>query len=540
MTKKKKFLRLHVHSVHSARDAMLPVKTIVEDAIEHNEIPSLTDHGSIAGAIEFIDECEKNNIVGAIGCEFYINKNIDRLIELKDLIANEKDTNKKKKLQNERDDKRKHSHLLILAKNTHGFYNILRLNNLAYINGFYHKPTINYDELFSMKPDKNGDYGVIVTSACMASPLGKYILNNDIDSATDWCQLMKDYFGEDFYLEVQTNKMKEQKIINKKIIEISKKLNIKMCIGNDAHYLKRNWADTHQDLLLLQNKNTRSDLGKIDYRVTWENGKGEEKSKKIKAGKDFRKGTPIEKVKVGDEFGKGKNKDKVIAIKEIERAWSFSTNESYYKSEKQLRIDVKSSHKELEKVINKIIDGNKEILSKVEEVKPNKVNKLPKIDGGYEKLVAFVKKSLKEKQQNNELHRPLKKYVERVKYELGFIKERGYENYFLILADLMYYVRKNNIPMGVARGSAGGSLVAYLIGIHRLDPLDTRWSDNGLRFERFLNPSRSKGKTYKFYNENNRIFYIHELEKVKILRNKEEIIAYPKEIKERDEIISRI
>ena len=485
-----KFVRYHVHSVHSTRDGMLPVKTIVKEAADAGEIPSLTDHGSIGGALDFISACEEFKTKGVFGCEFYINKNIKRLQELRKLIDKEKDPDVKKQLQRERDSKRKNNHIVLIAKNTHGFYNILALNNKAYLFGFYNKPTIDYDDLFSMTPDEDGDYGVIITTACLAGPPARYILEKDISAAIEWCKMMKEKFGKDFYLEVQINGLADQKKINKAYIKLSEKLKIPMCVGIDAHYLNKDWAETHQDLLLLQNKNTRDDIGKYDYRITWENGKGEVKTKKVAEGKDFRKGFKIEDIEAGMEFGKGKSKDVVLEVKKVARAWEFATDENWYMSEEEVRKTIKRNHKELVDHVDEIIKNNYKIGNNIKPIELDRKIKLPFIENAYEIMVTKVKDALRDYAKDRKLDHPVSEYVERLKYELKIIKENKFEDYFLILADVMDFARKNDIALGVARGSAGGCLVAYLLGIHRMDPLEKRW--DGIMFERFLNPDRLK------------------------------------------------
>ena len=412
----KKFVKLHCHSTYSMRDGLLKISDIVEKAIKDNEIPCITDHGSIAGVIEFIEACDKKEIIGAVGCEFYFNKNIKRLLELKQLIEEEKDKEKKKNFQIERDSKKKNNHLVLIAKNTHGFYNIVELNNKAYINGFYNKPIIDYDDLFAMQKDKDGDYGVIITSACFAGAASRYILNNDMQSATEWCRMMNAKFGDDFYLEVQTNGLPEQITINKGLLEISKKLNIQLCVGIDAHYLESNWLDTHQDLLLLQGKNTRADLNKFDYKVTWENRKGEIKTKKIPEGKDFRKGVLVDDIKAGDVFGKGKNLDKIMKVEKDSRAWAFTSDQLWYKAEKDILNDSTKIHPELKNDIQTIIKGNYNIGAKLTKIEIDKDIKLPRTEHGYETLMAKVKAGLKIKIQDEEVKKEeVQKYIDSIK-----------------------------------------------------------------------------------------------------------------------------
>jgi len=504
------------------RDGMLKISELVKQAQDTNEAFSLTDHGSISGWIQCVNECEKYNLKPVLGLEAYINKNRDRVLELKQSILEEKNKDNKKAMQLERDNIKKLFHFLLIAKNQNGFYNLIELNNIGFTEGFYNKPIITYDDLIKIKNKRGLD--LIATSACLGSPINQYILNDKIDEAIDWAKSMKDLFGPDFYLEVQSNNIPEQKKINKKIIDISQKLKIKLCIGMDSHYLSHDDMDTHQDLLLLQDKKTKDDVGKIDIRITYENKKGETKTKKVEPNTDFRKGIKAKDVKVGDVI-KG---DKVIKKEDVERVWSFSTDLLYYKSQQELEKEIKKFHKELVPYIDELIKNNKEIYSKVEVITLDKEVKLPEIKNAKAKLVAEIKKGLKEKNIIN------KEYVQRIKFELNVINQNNFEGYFLILQDMINYAKENNIPLGFARGSSTGSLVAYVLGITRVDPLDPRWGP--LPFERFLSNERNVNKIIVDDGDGN-IKEFFETAEVSVKRKNKVVKILAGEMKVGDELV---
>ncbi len=518
------FVRHHIHSIMSSRDAMLKIDDIIDEAIKHNESFCVTDHGSIAGWIDIYNKCKKKNIKPIFGIEAYINKHRNRLFEVLKQIneldeqGNKVDKTLKKKLQNERDNLKKYHHIVIIAKNQTGFHNLIQLANIGYIDGFYGKPTITYDELFKYKE------GLIITTACLGSTLNQFLINKQTKEAMEFVKLLKDHFQEDLYLELQLNKIPDQRLINKYMIAFSNRLGVKMCVGSDSHYLHPDWRDTHQDLLLLQNKNKREDVGKIDYMVKWENSKGEIKSKKVDPEKEFRKGYPVTELEVGQKIGK----DIIISIDEVSRVWSFEGEEPYlsYEEMKQVAYEF---HKEVVKNIDDIFVGNFEIYDKIEDIKIDTSIKLPTIEDSDKILIEKVKQALKAKRLAGK-----KEYIERLKRELKVIKMNGFSTYFLILADFIDYARKQEIPIGAGRGSGVSSLVAYLLGIHRIDPLEERW--NGMPFERFLSLGKMSNKIIIYDDKGNKKEFVSQ-DKIEIVRNKKLYTIEAKELQEGDEFV---
>ena len=530
-----KFMRFHVHSQHSQRDSLLSIKDIVTLAKENNELVSITEHGHIGSYIEYYNECKAQDQLPVFGVEAYVNDSKLRLLELSHLISIEKDTEKKKKLQDERDSKKHNYHLVIVAKNNHGLKNIMKLNNLGYITGFYGRPLITYNELLSLPKDKKGDRGLIISTACLGGTLSQHILKfietkdkKHYLDAEDFIKMMTEEFGEDFYLEVQSNDIEEQRQVNKVILKLAEKLNAKVCIGIDAHYVDQAGSDTHEDMLLLQDHKTKEDVGKFDIKITWENIKGEPKSRKLAGENSFRKGILAEDVKVGDKFGKGKQVEIITAVDKVPRTWTYGTDKLWYKSEAELRTEVKKYHKELVPKLDDIINFNKEMSGKIEQTNFNTDIKLPSIDDADKKITELLKIKLKEKG----LVRP--EYVDRVKTELAIIKENNFCNYFLILADIINFAKENGIPCGAGRGSSAGSLIAYLLGIHRIDPLSEAWGGN-MDFERFLSESRHD-KVMILTNSKGKKIKIKEEDEIIIMRDNTEFTILAKELKIGDNI----
>lgn len=521
--KENKFVHVHTHSVYSVRDGMLKINDIIDFSIANNEAVALTDHGSIGGWVEYYNAAKKNNIKPIFGVEIYINQYRNELFDvLKQLADNHLADDDRKILSQRRDELRKHQrHLVLLAKNETGFYNIIKIMNEAYVDWFYNKPLLDYNTLFSIS--KKGDAGIVVTSACLASPLNHI---NDDEAVFEFVELMQTHFGKDFYLEVQINDIKEQRAFNKKIIKFAEKTDTKIVIGSDSHYLTHKDADTHQDLLLLQDKNVRSDLGKSDIRVKFENKKGETKSKKVQPGKEFRKGFLVDDLKVGQKIGH----DVIIDIESVNRVWSYSTTMLWLRTEADMRKDCPKYHKELVPIIDDIIKSNYEIYSKIENITLNTDIKLPKIDNASKRFVELIKEGIRNKGFKE------RKYVERAKYEMNVIKQFGFETYFLILHDLMQWSRENNIGTGAGRGSCAGSFVAYLLDIHRINPFDERWDTegDGLPFERFLDFSKLFAKI--IVESGSKKLEFMEYDDVKINRDGNIITVKASELQEGDEI----
>lgn len=513
------FLRHHVHSIYSSRDGMLKLETIIEHAKQHNEAFAICDHGSNAGWIDLYNQCKKHNIKPIFGIEMYINPHRNRLFQIVEQIETEQDAHIKKQLQEERDNIKSHHHIVLIAKNQNGFHNLIELSNIAYVDGFYSRPSITYDELFKHKD------GLIVTSACLGGTINRYYVEKRYKEAEQYVNMMKNIFGDDFYLEVQANGIIEQKSLNQYLIKLSEKYQVKMCIGSDSHYLDEDWKDAHQDLLLLQGKHKREDVGKFDVQITYENNKGEVKTRKIHPDKKFRGNVIAKDIHIGDTFGK----DTIVSVDKVSRVWSFS-GDAMYLSENDIRKYVTKNHKELISYIDNIIESNKEMYDKIDQIEINTDIKLPTVDNAYKQLVNLVKIGLKEKGLTS------KKYIDRAKYELKVIKENGFSEYFIILQDFIQFAINRDIPCGAGRGSGVSSLVGYAIGIHRVNPLDKRWG--GMPFERFLQAGRNNNKIIIEGDEAKLEFF--DIDLVKIKRKAEELVIEAQDIKEGDDFICEV
>lgn len=322
---------------------------------------------------------------------------------------------------------RDNHHIGLIAKNQTGWFNLIKLHNLSWKEDrYYYDPRITMQDLFNHKE------GLIVTSACIGGILGRPFCNNELDKAESVLRILLDNFGADFYLEMQEHASfneedrKKQTDYNKWLIKMSKKYNVKLIIQNDSHYyLKEHWL-AHQVLLC---KNTGSKLKK-----------------------------PV---------------------------FAFDSHEYYLKNEAEM---VEAFQEYPLQLVEECFKNTKEIAEKCEKFDiTNKKYDCPSFgepEETFKQLSELAQNGLNKKFTTSFL-KEHPEYQERLDYELSVIKNVGYTDYFLMLDDLYKFTSKKSIYMGIGRGSAGGSLVLYCLGIIFIDPIKYN-----LLFERFINPSR--------------------------------------------------
>ena len=406
------FVHLHVHSEYSMLDGVSKINAIVEKVKSLGmDSVALSDHGVMYGVYEFWKACSVAEIKPIIGCEIYVSP-------------------KEKELKQEVDGI-KYYHLLLLAKNQTGYRNLIKLVSEAQLNGFYYKPRADKELLTKYSE------GIICTSACPASPLGRHIARGELPKAVEWLKFLHETYKDDFYLEVQRHGLlpndeipkdlpketdveflKEQAKINKQIIAWSKEYNIPLVATTDSHYLNDEDSFTQEVLFAIKDGKSLSDA-------------------------DRRKGYKHTYIKTQDEL-----------------AEVFSDIPEVMINTQLLADKVESyniTHDRVQPVFPDVPVGmTSETLIKQQAFE------------GAKRKYAEVGESL----------------VTRINYELSIIHEKGYDDYFLVVSDIMKWARANSILVG-ARGSAGGSVVAYCLDIVNTDPI--RWD---LYFERMLNPQR--------------------------------------------------
>lgn len=375
------FVHLHIHSEYSLLDGANRIKDIPIRARElgMNAI-ALTDHGVMYGVIDFYKACKKEGIKPIIGCEVY--------------VANRSRFNKEAGLDY-------NNHLILLAKNNEGYKNLTKLVSMGFTDGFYYKPRIDKEIL-----QKHSD-GLICLSACLAGEVNQAILKDDLEKAKEVALWYKGVFGEDYYLEVQNNGIREQALANQKLIELSKELEIPLVATNDAHYLKKEDAYNHEVLLCIQ-------TGK-----------------------------------------KMKDEDRM----------KFETDELYIKSTEEMAEYFKNIPEAIENTVN-IADKCNVEFEFGHTILPN--YEVPKeFATHYDYLKKLCDDGIKKRYGDN----PTKEILDRAEYEIGVINKMGYVDYYLIVWDYINYAKSVGIPVGPGRGSGAGSILAYAIGITDIDPI---------------------------------------------------------------------
>jgi len=229
------FVHLHLHTEYSLLDGIARIDQVTKRAKELG-MPAIaiTDHGNMYGAVKFYDACRDNDIKAIFGCEFYVAH---------DLYA--------------KNGKSKYAHLVLLAKDEVGYNNICRLNTIAFKDGFYYKPRIDYKTL------EQYHEGVVCLSACLAGDIPQAILSRDFDEAERLIKWFKDLFGDDFYLEVQNHHLPEQLEVNAKLYEYANKFNIKLVATNDVHYINKEDAEMQDVLMCVQMGKTVDDPDRL-------------------------------------------------------------------------------------------------------------------------------------------------------------------------------------------------------------------------------------------------------------------------------------
>jgi DNA polymerase-3 subunit alpha len=414
-----KFTHLHVHSHYSLLDGLPKIGEVL-DYVQKLGMDSvaITDHGALYGAVEFYKKAKEKGIKPILGAEMY--------------MAFGKMTDERPGI----DDKR--YHLVLLVKNETGYKNLVKLITRSQLEGFYYKPRIDEDLLA-----KHSE-GLIALSACIQGKIPKLILAKKIDEAEKTALRYQEIFGEgNFYLELQHHpNLNEQKIVNKALISISKKLKIPLVATNDSHYLKPEDAEA-QDILMLIN--TGADPNDSE-RLTLKSD-------------DFSLKAPEKMIEDFKETPEAiENTQKIV------KSCNFQFELGKTKLPKFETPNGKTPDEYLKELC---LEGLKKRYN-IEN--PNDKGARSQREGG----------GLVEVQNPKE-----KEILDRLNYEFEVIKQTGFASYFLIVQDFVNWAKGNRIVVGPGRGSVGGSLVAYLLNITNVDPIKYN-----LLFERFLTSER--------------------------------------------------
>ena len=376
------FVHLHVHSEFSLLDGANRIKDLPVRAKElgMNSI-AVTDHGAMFGTIDFYKACKANGVKPIIGCEVY--------------VAPRTRFDKEPNIDN------KYYHLILLAKNNEGYKNLAKLVSLGYVDGYYYKPRIDKEIL------EKYHEGLICCSACLGGEIAQSILKDDLAKAEEIALWHKNIFGEDYYLEVQSNTLREQILVNQKLVELARKLNIPLVATNDSHYLKKEDYYNHEVLLCIQTGKRMTDEDRM----------------------------------------------------------KFQTNDFYIKSPEEMKEFFKNIPEALENTV-KIAEKCNVDFEFGHTILPNY-----DVPEEFETHYDYIKKLCDDGILSRYGENPTKEILDRAEYELSVIKKMGYVDYFLIVWDYINWAKSQGIPVGPGRGSGAGSIVAYAIGITDIDPI---------------------------------------------------------------------
>ena len=376
------FVHLHIHSEFSLLDGANRIKDLPVRVKELGmDAMAITDHGVMYGAIDFYKACKKEGVKPIIGCEVY--------------VAPRSRFDKEPGVDN------KYNHLILLAKNNQGYKNLSKLVSLGFIDGYYYKPRIDLEIL-----EKYSE-GLVCLSACLAGSVNQALLNGQNEKAEEIALWHKRVFGEDYYIELQNNGIKEQVLANQKLVQLARKLDIPLVATNDAHYLKKEDAYNHEVLLCIQTGKRMSDEDRM----------------------------------------------------------KFDTEELYVKSPEEMIDYFKAFPDAIENTV-KIAEKCNVEFEFGHTILPNY-----EVPEGYETHYDFLEDLCKKGMVKRYGENIPEEYQKRAEYELGVIKKMGYVDYYLIVWDYIHYAKTHNIPVGPGRGSGAGSILAYAIEITDIDPM---------------------------------------------------------------------
>jgi len=240
MNNKGKFVHLHVHTEYSLLDGANRIEELLDRTKELGmDSIAITDHGAMFGVIDFYKEAIKRGIKPILGCEVYVAMG----------LYTDKDPKDKSQY-----------HLVLLAENNTGYLNLMKIVSEGYVNGFYYKPRVDHNVL------RKYSEGIIGLSACLGGEVQKKILNGDFSGAKKTALLYKDIFGENnFFLELQDHGLREQKLVNENLIQLSEETGIPLVATNDVHYLKKQHSIVHDVLLCIQTGKTIDEEDRMKF-----------------------------------------------------------------------------------------------------------------------------------------------------------------------------------------------------------------------------------------------------------------------------------
>ncbi len=386
------FVHLHLHTQFSLLDGAIRLDSLF-DAAKAFRMPAcaITDHGNMFGAVDFYFAARAAGVKPIIGCEAYI-------------------------APKSRLDRGRHEdnafHVVLLAMNNEGYFNLLKLISIAQMEGFYYVPRIDKEILRQY----NG--GLLCLTACLKGQIPQAILKNDESGTRENVEDYMSMFGDRLFLELQDNGMMEQRKVNEGLVRLADHYNLPLVATNDCHYLRKQEARAHELLLCIQT------------------------GKKI---------TDTDRLKLStEEFYFKSPADMATAFSHYPQAVSNTL-----KIAEMCNVTIETG---VYHFPNVSLPGNRSPEEHFEQLCIEGFDKkMKKVAASYENFTDEM----------------LEQYRSRLSYEIDVIKTTGFASYFLIVSDFIGFAKSNDIPVGPGRGSAAGSLVAFCLDITNIDPI--RW-----------------------------------------------------------------
>ncbi len=486
------FVHLHVHTQFSLLDGQASIPKLVDKAVADGmRGMAITDHGNMFGVKDLFDYCNKINgkrkkeglepFKPIFGCEMYCARRGDKSL---------------------REGKIDSSgwHLIVLAKNEVGYRNLIKLVSRSWVDGYYMRPRTDHKDLAMYHE------GLIISSACIGGEVPRKILTGNIEEAEKTIEWFKSIWGEDYYIEIQRHEVKDprqranretyelQKKVNPILIDLAARHGVKVIATNDSHFVDEDNAEAHDHLLCLSTGKDLDDPTRMLYtKQEW--FKTREEMNEVFADMPEILANTCEILDKVETYNL--ESDPIMPFFPIpaefgtEQQWrqTFSEQDLYAEFTSDENAEHPLPQDEGEKKIRKL--GGYDKLYRI-KFEADYLGKLAY--EGASRLYGTAYSQIPEGKalQPKELsawaaeHGIAKEVDDRIRFELHIMKTMGFPGYFLIVQDFINSAREElGVWVGPGRGSAAGSVVAYCLGITRLDPLKY-----DLLFERFLNPDR--------------------------------------------------
>ncbi len=379
------FVHLHLHTEYSLLDGACKIDNLIQHC-KNNGVDTvcITDHGNMYGTLQLAEKAAIAGLKYIIGCEFYMTRDM-----------NDKSSNTAE-------------HLILLAKNKAGYKNLVQLDSMAFVDGFYYKPKIDYDVL------KEHSEGVICLSACLAGGIPRRLLEDDYEGARELALKLRGIFGDDFYIEIQDHGIPEERKILPLLVKLAAETEVELVATNDVHYIEASDAEMQDVLMCIQMKKQIDDPKRMKFSTN-----------------EFYFKTGDQMAALFPHLPKAISNTRVIADKVTEPAFNLDKKGYPIKDKSLIPEYVPSDGSTASDYLRKLTDE------------------------GLKKRYGT----------------PTQRELDRAKYELDIICGMGYADYYLVVWDFINWSKEQGIPVGPGRGSGVSSIVAYSIGITDVEPL---------------------------------------------------------------------